>query len=208
MGLTEEQWDTAYTVIKILILLQCIVFLCLYIRSYFQIKKKMNDGGSLYLKLIINASLIFVSTYTVRYTISIITDIVKETDSYNGVYASFDRVMGDFLFTMGHSLFYAIMILRLYFVFRGSVYALSQRAIIAFVTAWSIITIVDAIYFIVARNVDDAHASAIFFFILVWLDVALGIALITVFTQKLTKMGTLYSFFYTLFTPLTAYSIQ
>ena len=50
-------------------------------------------------------------------------------------------------------------------------------------------TIINAIYFIVAANTNDVLAHAYFFFTLVILDIILRIALIVVFTQKLTEMG-------------------
>eukprot|EP01083_Nonionella_stella_P168252 567480_1 len=185
MALSKDGFDTAMSVIDTLQLLQCIAFLALYIHSYCRIRSKVTDGISLYIKLIMNLSLLFITSYTLRYLIVVIMDYTNsaENDLMEGI--------KDLLFVVGHSSFYLIMISRLYFVFRDSAHALSKRTIYILIGSWILINVIDSIYFIVAASTDDTpREESFFFFVLVLLDVILGTALIAVFTQKLFEMAT------------------
>eukprot|EP00485_Elphidium_margaritaceum_P009264 CAMPEP_0202692668 /NCGR_PEP_ID=MMETSP1385-20130828/6991_1 /ASSEMBLY_ACC=CAM_ASM_000861 /TAXON_ID=933848 /ORGANISM="Elphidium margaritaceum" /LENGTH=291 /DNA_ID=CAMNT_0049348245 /DNA_START=11 /DNA_END=883 /DNA_ORIENTATION=- len=190
MALTEEQDIIADAVLNVLTTVVSFIFLGLYILGFFRMKAKATDPTSkLYLRYVMSCSLIFIISYTIRYLFKTCTHdawTFNKSDKFNAI----DDVIGDVFFVIGHGVFYLIMILRLFFVFRGSKYALSRTVILALALCWSMIVLVDAAYFIVLRNVSEATQQiALHFLILVILDIMLGTMLIVIFTRKLLRMG-------------------
>ena len=188
MGLSELQHKIGDTVIKILILIQCIIFAALYIHAYLKIKMKVNAEVTLYLKTIMSITLIFVSAYAIRYLLVL---ILYDMNDKSNAFIAFEITLKDLLFVIGHSLFNLLMLLRLYFVFTGSTYALSKQIITSLFTFWCVITLINGIYFITTYYVEESLLNDYFFFALVLLDIIYGIVLIVIFSRKLTEMGML-----------------
>mmetsp|Transcript_10591 Transcript_10591/g.17084 ORF Transcript_10591/g.17084 Transcript_10591/m.17084 type:complete len:418 (-) Transcript_10591:116-1369(-) len=180
MGLTADQLSMGDGILKVCILVECIVFCALYFRSYCLMRAQLSDGIRLYLRVVMIPSLVFVSTYTIRYFFSTIGHYIE--DKSDG-YQAFEDIVKMALFVIGHTLFYTLMILRLYFVFKQSPYALSKTITVFLAASLTVITIVDIAYFSIQTR------GAVFFFTLVLLDIVFGIALIAIFTHKLTQMG-------------------
>ena len=164
------------------------VFLIKYSRHYVQIKHVMADGITLYMKLIMNTSIVLVLTYFLRYLM--VTTFHFLVKSEGGGALSFKNTTKDLLFVVGHSVFYLIMALRLYFVFKGSKYALSRSAEMLLAALWTSVLVVNAVYFVFTRReIGAAQSQNVFFFMLAVLDVVFAAVLIVIFTQKLIEMG-------------------
>ena len=69
--MTESQWNDAKGVFNILFLILSAVFLVLYSQSYVEIKhNKARSGITLYVRLVMNTSILLVMAYFVRYIIA------------------------------------------------------------------------------------------------------------------------------------------
>ena len=176
--MTESQWNDANAVFNILFLILSAVFLVLYSESYVEIKhNKSRSGITLYVRLVMNTSILSVMAYFIRYIIaSTFHDLL--TDIGDGA-TKFETTMKDSLFIIGHSVFYLVMVLRLYFVFKGSKYALSRMAEILLASFWIGIMVINIVYSVILRkNSSDTHYHSVFFFMLAVLDTIDGAVLL------------------------------
>ena len=180
MALSAQTYDTIYIIIRSINIIQSFIFLILYIQSYRILKSTLVEGISKYLKMIMRISMLLAAAYFLRYILSICNQLHPDP-RYEGP--------RDFLFIVGHGAFYLIMMLRLHFVFRGTKYGLSRSTERVLLISWTTIILCDSTYFIAKAHSADNVAISFFFFQTVILDIMFTVALINIFTQKLTKMG-------------------
>jgi len=186
-NLSAKQFDTADGVLNVFFLILSAVFVFKYSKHYVQIKHVMADGMTLYMKLIMNSSIVLVVTYFVRYLMVTTFSLIKHPG--DGA-LRFNTTMKDVLFVVGHSTFYLIMTLRLYFVFKGSKYALRRCAQMLLSSLWTSVLVVNVLFFVFSRgDIGSTQSQNVFFFMLALLDVIFAAVLIVIFTQKLIEMG-------------------